>query len=92
MTQIEMDLRLKLPFTMLVSGPTSCGKTTFVSKILENRYEIYNKSPGKVYWFYKVNQPMFQDMMEKGKFHEFIQGMCTMESVSYTHLTLPTNR
>ena len=79
MTQIEMDLRLKLPFTMLVSGPTSCGKTTFVSKILENRYEIYNKSPGKVYWFYKVNQPMFQDMMEKGIVHEFIQGMCTME-------------
>ena len=84
-----MDLRLKLPFTMLVSGPTSCGKTTFVSNLLKNRNEIYNKTPGKIYWFYKVAQPMFQQMLAKGIVHEFIQGMCTMDWLETNLSTTP---
>ena len=39
-----LDLRLKNPFTMLVSGPTACGKTTFTRELLIRR-NLLNTKP-----------------------------------------------
>ena len=55
----NIDLRLKCPFTMLASGPSSCGKTTFVSSLLKRSKTIYNKQSGNIYWFYKVQNDNF---------------------------------
>lgn len=56
----DIDIRLKCPFTMLVSGPSSSGKTTFVSNLLQKRKDIYNKQSGDIYWFYKVQNDEFE--------------------------------
>ncbi len=56
----NIDLRLKCPFTMLVSGPSSCGKTTFVTKLLEKRHSLFNSHSGEIFWFYKVKQEHFE--------------------------------
>ena len=57
----NIDLRLKCPFTMLVSGPSSSGKTTFVSNLLEKKIAAFNKTGGEIYWFYKVKQEVFEN-------------------------------
>ena len=76
---LNFDLRLKCPFTMLVSGPSNSGKTTFVKNLVTRRRLIYNEAPGKVVWFYNVYQDMYDEMLRLGIVDEFIQGMCTMD-------------
>ena len=34
---INLELHIKHPSTILLSGPTGCGKTRFVRRILEER-------------------------------------------------------
>lgn len=82
MTSIQqthaLNVELKCPYTMLVSGPSSCGKTSFVLKLLENKRIIYNQTPGKTFWFYKVYQNSYDKAKQNGLISEFVQGMCTM--------------
>jgi energy-coupling factor transporter ATP-binding protein EcfA2 len=75
----DLDLRLKCPFTLLVAGPSGCGKTSFIHRLLAQNDQLYNKPPGKVYWFYRVYQKVFDTMKYFGVVDEFIQGMVTME-------------
>lgn len=79
-----IDLRLKCPFTMLISGPTSSGKTTFARRLLQYRAAKYNPDKfnskiGKVFWFYKVYQTSYATMKNSGMVDEFIQGMPSMD-------------
>ncbi len=65
---------LKHPFTMCISGPTSCGKTYLTMEILmENK--IYPR-PQRIIWLYKRWQP-FYDALKTGLDPriEFIQGI-----------------
>ena len=78
-TDSRIDLRLKTPFTMLVSGPTACGKTTFTRELLIRRQQLQNRPTEKVFYFYKVYQPVFDQMLASGVVDEFIDGMPTME-------------
>src|SRR5271156_6097206 len=46
------DFTLKEGSSMVVSGPTMCGKSTFVHGLLGDR-QIFSTPPdGRVYWFY----------------------------------------
>ena len=76
---IDVDLRLKCPFTMLVSGPSSSGKSSFVKELLLRRKVLFNSKPGKVFWFYKVHQDWYEATQRRGVVSEFIQGMCTTD-------------
>ena len=67
-----LDLRLKNPFTMLVSGPIACGKTTFTRELLIQRNLLNTKPTHRVYYFYKVSQPIFDQMKQLGIVDEFI--------------------
>ncbi|XP_045201506.2 uncharacterized protein LOC123555043 [Mercenaria mercenaria] len=53
---------LQHPFTMMISGPTACGKTTFVKELLQNH--IYRIKPGvqRIVWLYKRWQPMYGEI------------------------------
>ena len=75
----QLDLRLRNPFTMLVCGPSSCGKTTFVQNLLRNRGSLYDKKPGKVFWCYKIWQKSYDIMSKFGIVDHFSHGIPTME-------------
>ena len=48
------DLRLKENFKIFVTGPSRCGKTVFVSKLLENIHNFAKLPPTKVLYIYKA--------------------------------------
>lgn len=76
------DLRLKCPFTMLISGPSNCGKTTFCRQLLRNRKYLYNVKPNRVYWFYKAYQASYDEMLQEGDVDECVEGLPTMNWIA----------
>ena len=54
-----MTLPLQHPFTMLVAGPTGCGKTRFTFKLIENASRIVQPSPRRIVYCYAEYQQLF---------------------------------
>ena len=56
---------LQHPFTMCISGPTSCGKTFLVKNILQSFQKktalVYPK-PERIVWLYKRWQPLYGEL------------------------------
>ena len=46
----SLELHFKHPATILISGPTSCGKTRFVRRILEE--QLIEPFPTRLIWVY----------------------------------------
>jgi len=45
------DFSLREGSSMVVSGPTMCGKSTFVHALLNDKH-MFSRAPERVYWFY----------------------------------------
>ena len=56
------DIRLKENFKLFISGPSRCGKTVFVSKLLENIHTFAKHPPNNVIYVYKAWQPKFDEI------------------------------
>ena len=65
------------PFSMMVVGPSQCGKTHFVQQLLTSpRIAFPDKKPVKVYWFYNQWQPIYEDIQRVLKKNiRFAQGL-----------------
>lgn len=50
------------PFTSIVTGPTSCGKTQFVARVLQNASTKMSPPPEKIIWLYKRWQPLYDEI------------------------------
>ena len=70
-----MDVRLQHPYTCLVAGPTSCGKTQFVKKIIEEGEHVVNGSAEKIIWLYGEYQPAYMELSSKFPHILFIEGI-----------------
>ena len=57
-----MDPRWKHPFTCIVAGPTGCGKTTFVARLLRNAPSMINPAPEHVAWYYGEWQSAYENL------------------------------
>jgi DNA replication protein DnaC len=74
------------PSTMLVAGPTGCGKSHFVVRLLDEH--MYDKPIDKVYWYYREWQPLFEQIARRhGSTVEFIQYLPS----SFDHLNTQEN-
>ena len=47
-----MDARWKHPFTCIVAGPTGCGNSTFVTRLLRHAAAKIDPPPEKITWCY----------------------------------------
>merc|ERR1712101_33406 len=56
------DIRLKENFKLFVSGPSRCGKTVFVSKLIENIQAFAKQPPSSIIYVYKVWQDKYDEM------------------------------
>ena len=59
-------MRLKENFKLFISGPSRCGKTVFVSKLLENMHKFAKLPPTNVIYVYKVWQQKFDEIGSLG--------------------------
>ena len=59
-----MDTRLKHPFTCIVAGPTGCGKTTFVTRLLQRASSFIDPPPEKVVRCYGEWQHLYSTIPE----------------------------
>ena len=62
-TRPYSDFTFNHMFSMLVVGPTQCGKTHFVEKILtENCIHYPNRKKKQIYWYYNQWLPRYTSM------------------------------
>ena len=68
---------LKHPFTMVVSGPTGCGKTFWIKKLIEKRETVIHPKPVKTTYFYGEYQDIFDEMKDV----VFEQDLCEIDKL-----------
>ena len=56
--EVEFDTQFKHPWSMIVSGPSSSGKTVFTKQVLNKSDKQFGKNP---YWFYSEWQDGYKD-------------------------------
>ena len=72
-----MDPRLKHPFGAVFAGPTCCGKTFLLRKILERGEDVIYGAPEKIIWCHGMPQTAHDEMLETIDNIEFIEGLPT---------------
>ena len=76
-TQPYPEFKFHHTFSMLVVGPTQCGKTYFVQQLLTNNcIEYPGEKSTQIYWFYNQWQPRY-DALKRAlkKKIQFTQGL-----------------
>ena len=62
---MNRDVRLQHPYNYMdVAGPTSCGKTQFVKRIIEEGEHMTNGSAEKIIWLYGEYQPAYIELSQ----------------------------
>ena len=69
------NFHFKHPFTMLVVGPTSCGKTNWIKYLLSNIDVTIKPIPKNIIFFYKRWQPMYTQLSETISNIRFVEGL-----------------
>ena len=75
----EFELVLRNPFTMTIAGPTKCGKTTLVNKIIRNSFWLYSEKPNCFFYFYNSVKPSREHKDIHSNVVQFINGLPDLE-------------
>lgn len=67
-----MSLPFQHPFTAMICGPTSCGKTQFVKKCLKNASRVFDTEFDRTLFYYGEWQPAYAEL---GSAIEFKEGL-----------------
>jgi len=54
-------LLLRHPFTAVVAGPTGCGKTAWILRLIDNVREKIEPVPTRIWYYYGEHQPVFNN-------------------------------
>ena len=61
-----VQLKIKLPFGMIISGPSTSGKTTFMAKLLDQSDDMFEPSPSKIVYAYGQFNNLITKLQNKG--------------------------
>ena len=61
-----VDMRLKAPFTAVVSRPTGSGKTKYMQKLIEGANTLTNSPPREIIYCYGAWQDDFDALEYRG--------------------------
>lgn len=76
-----VDIRLKTPFTSIISGASSSGKTFLLSRILKEKHYLFNKPPARTILFYNAHQKIYDEMLESKAIDEMHEGMKSLQEI-----------
>lgn len=69
----------KTPCSVLIAGPSNCGKTVFVSKLLQDARHYFQGLPPNVHYCYGAMQDQFKTMAKTSRpkihFHEGVPSL-----------------
>ena len=68
------DARLKTPFSLIIAGPSNCGKTSFVANLLFHADRLIDNKFDYILWFYGESIPN-NEMLNTNKDIHFIEGL-----------------
>ncbi len=74
MQKVEVDIRLKHPFSMIVAAPSQSGKSHWVMKLIENIDQMSTVPPERIVWAYSEFQPGYSRLAHTPKV-ELIEGV-----------------
>ena len=80
---VDFDPSMRHPFCAMLIGPTQCGKTQFVLKLIRNASMIY-PSIERIIWCYGC----YQDIFKSVKGVDFIEGLPDMSMLDSERRTL----
>jgi hypothetical protein len=63
------------PFTMIISGPTMSGKSTWIKKVLIHSDQLISPVAERILWIYKRWQPLYDELKHWIPSIVFIQGI-----------------
>ena len=82
------DIRVKTPFSLILSGASGSGKTTFLKRFIKNFSKITDGSEitfPKLLWFSRTNQPeLFKRI--KGSFPGTVRFFDSIDSEIYSKI------
>ena len=58
------DGRLQHPFSLVVSGPSNCGKTFFVKSVIENASRVISHNVDNIVYIYSCWQPLYDQLLQ----------------------------
>ncbi|KAK6171702.1 hypothetical protein SNE40_018141 [Patella caerulea] len=67
-----MDVRLKSPFTCMISGPTQSGKSQLVRRLILELPQVVDHPILRIVWCYGVWQPLYEEL---AGIVEFVEGL-----------------
>ena len=72
---VSMDPRWKHPFPALVAGPTCCGKSQFVKRLLESGEDMIEGAPENIIWCYGIYQAAYDEIQRNIPNITFVEGV-----------------
>lgn len=79
MSCLEPGFSIKCPSSLLIVGPTSCGKTTFLKRLILENTNVFDTPPPRIRYCYGSWKPNFDEMQSQGV--QFFQGVPTQEEI-----------
>ena len=76
-----LDLRLKTPFTMILAGPSSSGKTTLLVKLLLEKKDLFIDSPESIRLYYSIWQDAYDNLKSRRIILDFVEGVPSQEDL-----------
>ena len=77
-----MILPWEHPFTSIIGGPTSCGKSVFVTKFLENVEVMIDQSISEIIWCYGESQQLHDKIKNVVRVPiKFVEGLPNMAEI-----------
>jgi hypothetical protein len=77
--------QFKCPFTCVIAGPTSSGKSVLTRRILKNYDVLFNfKNPVlnlKVLWCYGIWQPLYNQQISNNVYVKYVEGLPSKDEI-----------
>lgn len=76
----DNDMKFETPCAICITGPSQCGKSTFIVKLIKNRNQMFNQSFQRIIYCQPANlcvrnNPIFEEILKEFPTAELVSGL-----------------